>query len=169
MTTLSADLPSYADLGWHHLTSPDEMEQAISDALDQGDPNTPGWIRFDRDVVTSEPGEYQLRVAAAPTSGYAALLWFRNVDPAEHPHDPLAQRLWVTFNSAPPLEDPHLASDYDTDRYHDRFTAIPIEQAHRALREFCHTGGGRPTSVSWVAGDYYGRITERLTVAAGAA
>ncbi|WP_438386935.1 Imm1 family immunity protein [Actinopolyspora saharensis] len=58
---------------------------------------------------------------------------------------------------------------HDTDRYHDRFTAVPVEQARQALREFCRTGGGRPTSVSWVAGDYYGRIIERLTVATRAA
>ncbi|ASU79387.1 hypothetical protein CDG81_15060 [Actinopolyspora erythraea] len=169
MNTVSADLPAYADLEWRHATTPEAVERTISDALDYGNPHTPGWLQVGRDVATGEPGEYQLRIAADPGSGYAALLWFRNVDPTEHPDDSLAQQLWVTFNSSPPLEDPHLASDYDTDRHHDRFTAIPIEQAREAVREFCSTGGKRPTSVFWVAGDYYGRITERLTVASQAA
>ncbi|WP_019853954.1 Imm1 family immunity protein [Actinopolyspora mortivallis] len=55
---------------------------------------------------------------------------------------------------------PHLASDIDTGRYHDRFTAIPIERARTALREFRSTGGQRPTSVTWVLGDFTGAILQ---------
>ncbi|SDX53676.1 Immunity protein Imm1 [Saccharopolyspora shandongensis] len=165
---LSTDLPTYVDPGWRHASSSVEMEQAISDALDKGDCNTAGWLQFGRDVAADQPGDHQLRVVADPGSGYAALLWFLNVDPEDHLGDPLAQHLWVTFNPAPPLEAPRLASDYDTDHYHDRFTVIPIEQAREALREFCRSGGQRPTSVQWVAGDYYGRIMQRLAVAGAA-
>ncbi|WP_438389006.1 Imm1 family immunity protein, partial [Actinopolyspora saharensis] len=55
-----------------------------------------------------------------------------------------------------------LASDIDTGRYHDRFTAIPVEQARTALREFWSTGGQRPASVTWVRGDFTGAILQPL-------
>ena len=58
-----------------------------------------------------------------------------------------------------------MASDVDTARYHDRFTAIPLSQAHTALKQFVTSGGQRPSNVQWVTGDYYGRITQALTPA----
>ncbi|MER5394980.1 Imm1 family immunity protein [Saccharopolyspora sp. NPDC002686] len=168
MTMVSADLPAHGCDGWRHATSWDEVEGIISAALDRGDRNTPGWLQFGRDLEADEPGEFQLRVVADPDSGCAALLWFRNVDPEEHADDALAQHLWVTFNPEPPLEVPLLASDYDTEHFHDRFTVIDLEHAREALREFCRSGGQRPKSVQWVAGDYYGRIVQRLDVAGAA-
>lgn len=165
MTMLSADLPVHPGGGWRHAASWSEVEGIISDALDQADRTTPGWLQFGRGLEAEEPGEFQLRVVADPVAGCAALLWFRNVDPAEHADEELTQHLWVTFNPEPPVEAPLLASDYDTEHFHDRFTVIDLEQAREALREFCRSGGQRPRSVQWVAGDYYGRILQRLVVA----
>ncbi|KAA5836929.1 hypothetical protein F1721_03590 [Saccharopolyspora hirsuta] len=168
MTMLSADLPAYGGDGWRHAASWAEVESMIGAALDRGDRNTPGWLQVGRDLETGEPGDFQLRVVADPDAGCAALLWFINVAPEEADDDELAQHLWVTFNPESPLEAPLLASDYDTEHFHDRFTVIDFEQAREALRDFCRSGGQRPQSVQWVAGDYYGRILQRLDVAGAA-
>ncbi|MGJ7906797.1 Imm1 family immunity protein [Actinopolyspora sp. H202] len=146
---------------WLHGYDADQVDQVINTVLTQGSPLQPSEVFVGERTVTLETmdlPEYHVRVCVNPTAGYAALLFTASdLDP---------DRMWVSFNSKPPLEDPRLASDVDTERYHDRFTAIPIEQARTALREFWSTGGQRPASVTWVAGDYYGRITERMTVAA---
>ncbi|WP_245694593.1 Imm1 family immunity protein [Actinopolyspora mzabensis] len=41
-------------------------------------------------------------------------------------------------------------------------SALPLEQARIAVREFCRTGGARPQSVTWVRGDFTGAILQPL-------
>jgi hypothetical protein len=145
------------DHEWKHASTPYEMERLLYSVVFEADPRYPSALMLadwpiDDDVI--EYPETHIRCCANPEVGLAALVYMASdLDP---------DRMWVTFNAEPPLDDPQLASDLDTFRYHDRFTAIPIGQARQALSEFCRTGGKRPECVQWVRGDYYGRITEPL-------
>ncbi|MFC0544944.1 Imm1 family immunity protein [Kutzneria chonburiensis] len=144
---------------WKHASTPDEIEALLHELVYRANPRHPSDVvladtPFDDDSV-DQPAQL-LRVSANPEAGVAALLWFRNAADGE---------MWVSYNPHPPLEDPWLASDVDTARYHDRFTAIPLDQAHAALTQFVASGGQRPSNVQWVTGDYYGRITQALTPA----
>lgn len=148
---------------WKHARSQDDVDQLLEALIIDGDPRYPSAVMLDDKPIeryTVDLPEYHLRVCSNPGAGYVALLFTASdLDP---------DRSWVSFNANPPLEDPHLAGDVDTDRYHDRFTAIPAAQAREALREYVRTGGQCPKSVTWVSGDYYGRITDRITVVSAA-
>ncbi|MGQ4477821.1 Imm1 family immunity protein [Streptomyces sp. SAS_276] len=98
-----------------------------------------------------------LQVAVNRQTKYGALMWLIpsgssiSVDPA------VARQVWVSDNPNPPENDPHVISDPDLTRYHDRRSALPIPAVLAAAEEFCRTGTGvRPSCIGWTPGNLSG-------------
>jgi hypothetical protein len=149
-------LNAVVDGQWRHARTSDEVATLLDQLVFAADPRHPSDVVLTEapfDDLSEEQPLAVCRVAANPDAGFGALLWYLNDADSDFS---------VSYNPNPPLDDPWLASDPDTARYHDRFTAVPLDQARAALQEFVAGGGTRPSNIQWVAGDFYGRITQVL-------
>lgn len=154
---------------FHHAEHWHEVERLIDEAIDQASPGSvdsplpPGEVAqfycadhpWTDDIIEWAPDNF-LQLASNPPAGYGALTWigFRGETTME---------TFVSFGRNAPLANPpRLVIDPAYPRDHDAHSAIPLEQARRAVREFCRTNGARPESVTWVRGDLTGAILQPL-------
>lgn len=154
---------------FHHVERWDDVDLLINEAIDHSSsgsadrPVPPGEVAqfycaehpWTDEILEWAPNNF-LQLASNPSAGYAALTWvgFRGEATME---------TFVSFGANAPLSHPpRLVIDPGYPRDHDPHSAVPLEQARRAVREFCRTGGARPQSVTWVRGDLTGAILEPL-------
>ncbi|WP_017975241.1 Imm1 family immunity protein [Actinopolyspora halophila] len=154
---------------FHHVEHWDDINRVIDEAIDRSLPGsadaplpagevaqfycaTQPWTD---EVLEWAPDNF-LQLASNPSAGYAALTWGGFLGEA-------TMETFVSFSTDAPLSTPpRLVIDPGYPHDHDPRSALPLEQARTALREFCRTGGARPASVTWVRGDFTGAILQPL-------
>ncbi|MGJ7906798.1 Imm1 family immunity protein [Actinopolyspora sp. H202] len=154
---------------FHHVERWEDVDCVIDEAIARSLPGSadaplpPGEVAqfycaaqpWTDEVLEWAPDNF-LQLASDPSAGYAALTWvgFRGEATME---------TFVSFGTDAPLSaPPRLVIDPGYPHDHDPHSALPLEQARIAVREFCRTGGARPQSVTWVRGDFTGAILQPL-------
>ncbi|MFG2356829.1 Imm1 family immunity protein [Streptomyces sp. NPDC048521] len=117
--------------------------------------------RHTNDTFDWWPDNY-LHVAANPTSGYGALIWYVDAERAERAKDGISDYTWVSDNENPPAFDPRVVRDPAIPEFHDPRSTIPIPLVRKAVEEFCGTAtGDRPRCVHWVRSSSRGERIEQ--------